>query len=129
MKKVVAGLPQLARRLYERHAKHAMMLQGVFEHPAKTQLENIERKQGVGKKQRAGQRHDRDFPGQLNCVLHRSFVRFAHGNEYTRGLCSEMTPTIEANDFASEPDNFRSTFGATANPVVPLFASCRGARS
>jgi Ca2+-binding RTX toxin-like protein len=83
----------------------------------------------VGKKQSAGQRHDRDFAGQLNGVLHRSFVRFAHGNEYTRGLSSEMTTTIEANDFASERDNFRSTFGATANPVVLRFAPCRSARS
>src|SRR6266478_9593964 len=61
LKKVLRRVPIRTTRLDKRHAKHAMMLKRVLQHLAITRLENIERKQCVGKEHRAGQRHYRQL--------------------------------------------------------------------
>ncbi len=53
----------VAFRPDEGDAKHAVVAEGVGEHFAETRLEDMEREEGVGEKQDAGQGHDGDGVG------------------------------------------------------------------
>ncbi len=68
--KVVAGAPLLALWPNECDAKHAVILEGVFEHFAKARLKNVEWEQRVGEEEDAGQRHDGNSIGKFDSLWH-----------------------------------------------------------
>ena len=47
-----------------------MLAQGVFEHFLIARLEDMKRQESVRKKKRPGEGHDRDFPGQVDGLVH-----------------------------------------------------------
>ena len=66
----VGGFPLVALRFDERHRKHPVFSQGVFEHLLVTRLEDVDRQESVRKKQRAREWHHRDPVWQRDGLIH-----------------------------------------------------------
>ena len=63
MEKIFGRVPFRTTWFNQRHAKHAIALESVFEHFAITRLENIKRQECVRKEDCARQRHHRHLIG------------------------------------------------------------------